>query len=257
MNSSRVSSEAIRSSSRWRKRVSTSCRPWCFSGGGRSDFASSAQSSTRSDSSPRREQKTVAVDPDQVAEVEVDKPLERSWPEHVGARVQLDAPGAVDEVEERRLALAAARGDAAGEAVVRPRSRRPPPARRARRARRRSARRPRRRAGTARRPPRAAARAWRGARRAPAAARRLGVGRGRLLVASHRGRRLLQPDVDLRDLELALLAVRQHDGDDLVALARRSAPCRRATRWRACARPGWPRRSRRSCTSRVCSSPGP
>ena len=41
MNSSRASSLAIRSSSRRRKRVSTSVSPWCFSGGGRSDLASS------------------------------------------------------------------------------------------------------------------------------------------------------------------------------------------------------------------------
>ena len=75
-----------------------------------------------------------AVDPDQVAEVEPDEPLERLGAEHVDARVQLDAPGAVDEVDERRLALAAARGDAPGEAVRARRSRRQPPGRRARRA---------------------------------------------------------------------------------------------------------------------------
>ena len=51
------------------------CRPWYFSGGGRSDLASSAKSSTRSDSSPRRERKTRAVDADEVAEVEVEQAL--------------------------------------------------------------------------------------------------------------------------------------------------------------------------------------
>ena len=67
---------------------------------------------------------------------------------------------------------------------------------------------------------------------------------------------LLQPDVDLRDLQLALLAVGQQDGDDLVALVPISA-LPTATRSTACARQGSPRRSRRSCTSRFCRWPGP
>src|SRR3954470_932064 len=63
MKSSRVSSLASRSSSRWRWRSSTSARPWCFSGGGRSDLASTAKSCTRSDSSPRRVRSTVPSAP--------------------------------------------------------------------------------------------------------------------------------------------------------------------------------------------------
>ncbi len=63
MNSSRASSLAIRSSSRWRKRVSTSCRPWCFSGGGRSDLASRVKSVMRRVSSPRRERKATPSTP--------------------------------------------------------------------------------------------------------------------------------------------------------------------------------------------------
>jgi hypothetical protein len=49
-----------------------------------------------------------AVDADQVAEVERHDALERLVAEHVLARVDLDAAGAVDEVEERRLAEVAA-----------------------------------------------------------------------------------------------------------------------------------------------------
>ena len=115
-NSSRVSSLAIRSSSRWRKRVSVSVSPWCFSGGGRSDLASSVQSSTLHRQLAAAGLEDGAVGADQVAEVERDEPVERLLAEHVGARLQLDAPGAVDEVEERHLALAAARGQAAGHA---------------------------------------------------------------------------------------------------------------------------------------------
>src|SRR4051812_21069521 len=54
MKTSRDSSLASRSSSRWRKRVSVSVTPWNLSGGGRSDLASSVTSSASSDSSPRR-----------------------------------------------------------------------------------------------------------------------------------------------------------------------------------------------------------
>ncbi len=43
--------------------------------------------------------------------------LKRVGAEHVGARVQLDLAAAVDEIEERGLAGAAARGDAPGDAV--------------------------------------------------------------------------------------------------------------------------------------------
>ena len=57
-----------------------------------------------------------AVGADQVAEVEREQALERLLPEHVDARVQLQAAAAVDEVEEGRLALAAARGEPAGHA---------------------------------------------------------------------------------------------------------------------------------------------
>ncbi len=39
-------------------------------------------------------------------------------PEHVLARLQLQAPRAIDEVEERHLALAAAGGEPAGDAVA-------------------------------------------------------------------------------------------------------------------------------------------
>ena len=119
MKTSRVRSLAIRSSSRRRSRSSTSWRPWCLSGGGRSDLASTAKSSTRSDSSPRLERNDAAVDADQVAEIERQQPLHPLLAEDVGTRLQLDSAGAVDEVEERHLALAAARGEPPGDAVAR------------------------------------------------------------------------------------------------------------------------------------------
>ena len=88
-----------------------------MSGGGRRDFASSVQPSTRSDSSPRRVANGAPVDPDEVAEVEADQLLEGLFAEQVRARVQLDLAAAVDEVEERRLAVAAARGQPPREPV--------------------------------------------------------------------------------------------------------------------------------------------
>ena len=57
-----------------------------------------------------------AVGADQVAEVEVEELRHRRLAQHVHARVQLHPPGAVDEVEERGLALPAARGQAPGDA---------------------------------------------------------------------------------------------------------------------------------------------
>ena len=116
VNSSRASSLAIRSSSRWRKRVSTSVSPWCFSGGGRSDLASSSQLSSFSDSSPRRVRKTVPSAPSRSPRSSVEQRAQRLLAEHVDARVQLHAPGAVVEVEEGRLALAAAGVQAPGDA---------------------------------------------------------------------------------------------------------------------------------------------
>ena len=53
---------------------------------------------------------------DQIAEVEAEQALERLLAEVVDARHQLDAPGAIDDVEERRLALLAPRRQAAGDA---------------------------------------------------------------------------------------------------------------------------------------------
>ena len=116
MKTSRVSSLAIRSSSRWRKRVSTSVSPWCFSGGGRSDLASSSKPSSLQRELAAAGAEDGAVGADQVAEVEREQALERLLAEHVEARVQLHPAGAVDEVEERRLALAAAGGEPAGDA---------------------------------------------------------------------------------------------------------------------------------------------
>jgi hypothetical protein len=60
-----------------------------------------------------------AVDADEVAEVQAEERLHRLGAEDVGARLQLDAPAAVDEVQERHPALAAARGETAGDAMAR------------------------------------------------------------------------------------------------------------------------------------------
>ena len=59
-----------------------------------------------------------AVDADQVAEVEPEQPLHPLRAELVDPRLELDAPGAVDEVEEGHLALTAASGQATGDAVA-------------------------------------------------------------------------------------------------------------------------------------------
>ena len=50
-NTSRTSGEAMRSTYLWRYRVSTSCKPLCLSGSGRSDFVSISTSSTAIESS--------------------------------------------------------------------------------------------------------------------------------------------------------------------------------------------------------------
>src|SRR5437660_1123835 len=57
------------------------------------------------------------IDPDQVSKVEVEQPLHPVRPEVVDARLELDLSRAVDEVEERHLALPAPGGEAAGDAV--------------------------------------------------------------------------------------------------------------------------------------------
>ena len=107
MNSSRASSLAIRSSSRWRNRVSTSDSPWCLSGGGRSDFASSVNAVHPQRQLAAAGAKRGPVDAEQIAEVEAQQPLHPVASELVDARLELDPPGAVDEIEERHLALAA------------------------------------------------------------------------------------------------------------------------------------------------------
>jgi hypothetical protein len=59
-----------------------------------------------------------SVDADQVAEVEGQQAVEGLPLEHVQARVQLDLPAAVDEVQEGRPARAAPREDPAGDPVI-------------------------------------------------------------------------------------------------------------------------------------------
>ena len=59
-----------------------------------------------------------AVDADQIAQIERCEQLEALGAEHVDARVQLDLAGAIDEIQERSLAGAAPRRDAARDAVA-------------------------------------------------------------------------------------------------------------------------------------------
>ena len=118
MNSSRASSLAIRSSSRWRKRVSTSLEPVVLLRRRAQRLRQQRRSaSTRSVSSPRRDAERDPVDADQVAEVELQQRCHPLRAELVDPRLELDPPGAVDEVEERHPALPAAGGQPAGDAV--------------------------------------------------------------------------------------------------------------------------------------------
>ena len=81
-----------------------------MSGSGLRFFASTVSSSTASDGSPRRDFAGLPDDADDVAEMDVDV----ADPARVAH--ELDAPRAVDEVEEDELAHLAPRHDAAGEA---------------------------------------------------------------------------------------------------------------------------------------------
>ena len=73
MNVRRVSSLESRSISRWRWRVSTSASPWCLSGGGRSDFASSWKPVDLQGELAGARLHHRPVDADQVAEVELEQ----------------------------------------------------------------------------------------------------------------------------------------------------------------------------------------
>jgi hypothetical protein len=59
-----------------------------------------------------------AVDPDQVPNVDVQQAIERLVADDVAPGVELDAAGAVGQVEEGRLPVAAAGGQPAGDAVA-------------------------------------------------------------------------------------------------------------------------------------------
>ena len=82
-----------------------------MSGSGRLVLASSSSSSTASDGSPRRVFVGLAVDADDVAEVDVDRAGA------VGRAEELDLPRAVDEVEEDELAVPAAPEHPPGDAA--------------------------------------------------------------------------------------------------------------------------------------------
>ena len=67
----RASSLAMRSTYRWRNRVSTSARPCHLSGSGRSAFDSNANSRTLTDNSPRARLHHDTLGADPVAQIEV------------------------------------------------------------------------------------------------------------------------------------------------------------------------------------------
>ena len=117
--------EAARASPGWRSgraraggsaarcpRARGTCRA---AGAGSSPAASSR--STSSESSPRRVLKPSPSTPTKSPRSSADELLVTLVAEHVGARVELDPPAAVDEVDEGRLALAAPGGDPAGDPV--------------------------------------------------------------------------------------------------------------------------------------------
>ena len=96
-----------------------SVRPWCFSGGGRSDFASSVTSSSETVSSPARERMIVPSAPTRSPRSSARRRSNGLLAEHVEPAEQLDPARAVDEVGEDGLALAALGGQAAGDAHAR------------------------------------------------------------------------------------------------------------------------------------------
>ena len=176
----------------------------------------------------------LAVDADEVAEVELEQRRHALLAEHVGARLQLDPAGAVDEVQERHLALAAAGGEATGDAERAARSPRPARGRPSRLSASAAGVTPGKLCGNGSMPC---------ARRRSSLARRA-ASRSETCSSSL----ISESDVDLRDLQLARRAARHLDRRRSRRACGPSGRGRRATRWRAGSRPGWPRPSRRSCT---------
>ena len=171
-----------------------------------------------------------AVDPDDVAEVELEQQVHPLLAEQVALGLQLDAPRAVVEVQERHPALAAARMQAPGEPVarlgLRPRLE-PLVLRTHARDRLDALERVRERVDPL-----------------LAQAIELGPPLGEEVIR-HRAE-TLEADVDLGDLELALLAVGQHDRDLFAALVAHQRLADRGLVGELAAPPGWPRPSRRS-----------
>ena len=244
MKRSRTSSLAIRSSSRWRKRVSVSVSPWCFSGGGRSDFASSVTSSSETVSSPARERMIVPSAPTMSPRSSERSRSNASSPSTFSAPEQLDAPRAVHEVGEDRLALPALGGEAAGDAHARLRL--PAGLEVVVALARRSI-------GAT--PAKACGNGSVPAARSSSSLRRLAARISASPPVRRRPRR--SRDVDLRDLQLAVLAVGELHLDGVALLAAQQRPCRPATRWRAGSRTGRPPWSPRSCTAATCRPSSP
>ena len=117
-NSSLVSGFAIRSSSRCRWRSSTSSSPWYLSGGGRRLFASRVQPSSRSESSPRLVANTAPSAPMMSPRSRPTRRSKDSSPRTSCAGVELDPPGAIDEIEEGRLPVATSSRQPARHAVA-------------------------------------------------------------------------------------------------------------------------------------------
>ncbi len=232
MNSSRASSLAIRSSSRRRKRVSTSVSPWCFSGGGRSDLASSVTSTARAGSA-RRAGSTNAT-PSTPIRSPRSSPSSRSIPSAPSSSTRACSWIRPERSTRSRNAILPCPRRAASRPATRWRAAVSSPA--DKRGMRRAHRRDRLDAvelvrETARCRRRAATRACAGGR---PAARRSPSARSAHLTgqpAPHLA------DVDLGDLQppLALGAWRSLPRRRACG---RAAPCRRATRWTAWPRPG-------------------
>jgi hypothetical protein len=55
--------------------------------------------------------------PDQITLVEADKSLKGLWPQHITARMQLEQPGPIDEVQKRCSSVASSGGQTPGHPV--------------------------------------------------------------------------------------------------------------------------------------------
>ena len=239
MNSSRASSLAIRSSSRWRKRVSTSREAVVLVGRRAQRLREHGEVVDAQRQLAARGCERGAVDADEVAEVEVEQALHALLAEHVEPACSCSRPERSTRSRNAILPWPRRAASAAGDAVARlgllPGARGPRGAGDAARP----ARRPGTRAGTGRCRPRAAGRAC-----ARATAKRSPARSGSLVP-----RRRRQADVDLRDLQLARWAAwAWTTSTSSPRLWPSERPADRRLVGELALGRAWPRRSRRSCT---------